>query len=236
MRSFAYKAAVSTILIMGSSWPCLGQWVVATRQGVSTVGASRGGVIVLELEGPTAAICDTNTALVLCSPNSDENRQQRLLRQRALVQQGRGLGIGQQGWGTTIGPQINQPTIGPQFNEPTIGPQFNQPTIAPQINEPTIGPQVNEPTIAPQANEPTIGQQGVIAGQPGSIPVRATLVPGQQGSGTAIGQQGSGTAIGPQTPGLAQPAGAAVQRAGVVNVRSMSAPVRAAPAVTGGRR
>ncbi len=211
-------------------------WGAATPGSGLKAAPARGREPLLDFEGPTAAICDTNTSLVLSSPNSEENLRARLIRRGRLVQHGRGLGIGRQASGTAIGPQFNQPAIGPQFNEPVIGPQANQPMIAPQSNEPTIAPQFNEPTIAPQPDEPTVGQQGIIAGEAGSIPVRSPLVPGQQGtvnSGMMMGPQGG--VLGQQQSAVS-PGGTSARPGLRLSAPAGGRSSAGAPAAAGGRR
>jgi hypothetical protein len=139
-----------------------------------------------ENAGPTVAINDTNTAIVLRAPGAE-------LEERSETPTGRGISIGQQGSGTAIGPQSNQPAIGPQTNQPAIGQQGTLPPIS-ITKSPAIGPQAKQPAIGQQGVGTAIGPQSM---QPAIGPQGSGTAIGPQSSQPAIGRQGFGTAIGP---------------------------------------
>jgi len=106
------------------------------------------------------AIDDTNTAIVLSSPNAAPAMTPRDIR-------------------PVMSPRDIRPAMspqGPQTNQPGIGLQ-DAPALGPQTNGIVIGPQTT--TIGPQSNQPAIGQQGsgtLIRPQNGGIGI------GQQGT------------------------------------------------------
>lgn len=156
--------------------------------------------------GQTAAINDTNIAIILWAAQQQPNQVQAAV---GSVTRGpapapgvdrRGISIGQQGFATAIGPQANQPAIAPQANEPAIAPQANEPMIG-QQGSPAPIPSITNQAALGLGPAPLVGAQtnGMVLtpGQPGTLGVE------QQGLGTVLAPQGPALGIGPQ---VGQPA------------------------------